>query len=61
MAGAFTGRFFLYTTAGRLVASYRVPDTGEKTLVNDEAVAPNGDVYITDSSEPWSTGYRPPR
>jgi sugar lactone lactonase YvrE len=49
VAGAFTGRFFVYTDAGQLVSSYRVPDTGEKTLVNDEAVAPNGDVYLTDS------------
>ena len=49
VAGAFTGRFFIYTKTGKLVASYTVPDTGEKTLVNDEAVAPNGDVYITDS------------
>ena len=36
-AGAFTGRFFIYTSAGRLVSSYTVPDPGEKTLVNDEA------------------------
>ncbi|WP_194905283.1 SMP-30/gluconolactonase/LRE family protein [Catenulispora rubra] len=49
LAGAFTGRFFVYTKAGKLVASYTVPDTGEKTLVNDEAITPNGDVYITDS------------
>ncbi|GAA1925191.1 SMP-30/gluconolactonase/LRE family protein [Streptantibioticus ferralitis] len=49
LAGAFTGQFFIYTTAGKLVSSYTVPDTGEKTLVNDEAIAPNGDVYITDS------------
>lgn len=53
VAGAFTGRFFIYTKTGKLVASYTVPDavpnTGEKTLVNDEAVTPDGDVYITDS------------
>lgn len=49
VAGAFTGHFFIYTDTGKLVASYTVPDTGEKTLVNDEAVTPNGDVYITDS------------
>jgi sugar lactone lactonase YvrE len=52
LAGAFTGRFFVYTDTGRLVASYTVPDTGEKTLVNDEVVAPDGDVYITDSFRP---------
>jgi sugar lactone lactonase YvrE len=49
VAGAFTGRFFIYTKTGKLVSSYTVPDTGEKTLVNDEVVTPNGDVYITDS------------
>jgi sugar lactone lactonase YvrE len=49
VAGAFTGRFFVYTDTGKLVASYTVPDTGEPTLVNDETLAPDGDVYITDS------------
>jgi sugar lactone lactonase YvrE len=49
LAGAFTGQFFIYTDTGKLVASYTVPDTGEQTLVNDEVVAPDGDVYITDS------------
>jgi sugar lactone lactonase YvrE len=52
VAGAFTGRFFIYTDAGRLVSSYVVPDTGEPTLVNDETVTPAGDVYITDSFRP---------
>jgi sugar lactone lactonase YvrE len=52
VAGAFTGRFFVYTDTGKLVSSYTVPDTGEKTLVNDAAVAPDGDVYITDSFRP---------
>ncbi|MBA8923797.1 sugar lactone lactonase YvrE [Kutzneria viridogrisea] len=49
VAGAFTGRFFVYADNGKLVASYTVPDTGEPTLVNDGAVTPDGDVYITDS------------
>lgn len=49
IAGAFTGRFFIYTDTGELVASYTVPTTGTPTLVNDEAVTSNGDVYITDS------------
>ncbi|MEV5776741.1 hypothetical protein AB0L49_36860 [Streptomyces antimycoticus] len=49
VAGAFTGRFFVYTNAGRLVSSYAVPDTGEPTLVNDATVTPDGDVYVTDS------------
>ncbi|RSO05678.1 hypothetical protein DMH18_30935 [Streptomyces sp. WAC 06783] len=49
VAGAFTGRFFVYTKTGRLVASYAVPDTGRPTLVNDAAITPGGDVYVTDS------------
>lgn len=49
VAGAFTGHFFVYTNTGKLVSSYTVPDTGESTLVNDETVTPDGDVYITDS------------
>jgi sugar lactone lactonase YvrE len=49
VAGAFTGRFFIYTNTGKLVSAYTVPDTGEPTLVNDAAVTPDGDVYITDS------------
>lgn len=49
MAGAFDGKFFIYTKAGQLISSYAVPKTGQPTLVNDEAIAPNGDVYITDS------------
>ncbi|MEV7626985.1 hypothetical protein [Actinoplanes sp. NPDC089786] len=49
VAGAFTGRFFVYTSTGRLVASYTAPDTGEPTLVNDATVTPAGDVYVTDS------------
>ncbi|MFD9863700.1 SMP-30/gluconolactonase/LRE family protein [Streptomyces alboflavus] len=49
VAGAFTGRFFVYTKTGRLVASYTVPDSGGKTLVNDATITPDGDVYITDS------------
>ncbi|GHE15956.1 superoxide dismutase [Streptomyces alanosinicus] len=49
VAGAFTGRFFVYTNTGKLVSAYTVPDTGEPTLVNDAAVTPGRDVYITDS------------
>jgi sugar lactone lactonase YvrE len=49
VAGAFTGRFFIYTTTGKLVSAYTVPNTGAPTLVNDAAVTRNGDVYITDS------------
>ena len=49
VAGGFTGRFFTYTDTGKLVSAYTVPDTGEPTLVNDAAVTPDGDVYVTDS------------
>ncbi|MFD0327140.1 hypothetical protein ACFQZC_00470 [Streptacidiphilus monticola] len=52
VAGAFTGQFFVYTDTGKLVARYTVPDTGGWTLVNDAAVASNGDVYLTDSLRP---------
>jgi sugar lactone lactonase YvrE len=49
VAGAFTGRFFVYSKNGELVATYTVPDAGTPTLVNDAAITPNGDVYVTDS------------
>ncbi|MBB5938597.1 SMP-30/gluconolactonase/LRE family protein [Streptomyces zagrosensis] len=49
VAGAFKGNFFVYTKTGKLVSSYSVPTSTEPTLVNDAAVAANGDVYITDS------------
>jgi sugar lactone lactonase YvrE len=49
IAGAFTGRFFTYTATGKLISAYTVSETGEPTLVNDAAVTPRGDVYITDS------------
>jgi sugar lactone lactonase YvrE len=53
VAGGMTGQFFIYTSTGRLVSTYTVPDAdGTPTLVNDAAVAPNGDVYITDSFRP---------
>jgi sugar lactone lactonase YvrE len=49
LAGAFTGHFFVYTTTGALIATYTVANPSQPTLVNDEVVAANGDVYITDS------------
>jgi sugar lactone lactonase YvrE len=49
VAGAFTGHFFVYTNTGKLVSTYTVPGTGESTLVNDETITPDGDVYISDS------------
>jgi hypothetical protein len=53
VAGAETGRFYVYqASSGTLVATYTVADPGRATFLNDEAVAPSGDVYITDSSRP---------
>jgi sugar lactone lactonase YvrE len=48
LAGGFTGHFFVYTSDGQLVSDYTVAGA-DKTLVNDAAVAANGDVYVTDS------------
>ena len=52
VAGGMTGRFFVYTDTGKLVSSYTVARPHQPTLVNDAAVAKNGDVYITDSYRP---------
>lgn len=53
VAGAETGRFFVHDARdGALVAAYRVPDPERPTFLNDEVVAPNGDVYVTDSVRP---------
>jgi len=35
--------------SGRLVASYAPPDSASPHLLNDIALAPNGDLYVTDS------------
>jgi len=53
VAGAETGRFYVYeASGGALVATYTVPDPERATFLNDEVVAPTGDVYITDSFRP---------
>lgn len=54
VAGGSTGLFFVYdTSTGDLVRRYTVNATeSNPTFLNDETVAPNGDVYITDSVRP---------
>ena len=50
--GGIGGRSALHAydlTSGRLVARIAVPDDGRPHLLNDIAIAPNGDVYVTDS------------
>ncbi len=61
VAGAFTGRFFVYTNTGKLVSSYTVPHASTPTLVNDETVAPTGTHTSLIPSAPLSTGSRPSR
>jgi Cu-Zn family superoxide dismutase len=46
VAGAATGRFFVYSLAGKLLARF---DTGSGGFLNDIAVEPDGDVVVTDS------------
>ena len=46
VAGSVTGTSSSTTTAGRLVRRFA---TGSGGLINDVAIAPNGDVYATDS------------
>ncbi len=56
VAGGATGRFFVYDAdSAELVGSYRVdpaPTAATPTFLNDEAVAPDGSVYVTDSLRP---------
>ena len=48
VAGSLTNKIFVYALpSGRLVRRF---STGEGGLVNDVTVAPNGDVYATDST-----------
>jgi Cu-Zn family superoxide dismutase len=48
VAGSLTNRIFVYALpSGRLIRRF---NTGEGGLVNDVTVAPNGDVYATDSN-----------
>jgi sugar lactone lactonase YvrE len=46
VAGSRTGYIFVYDYRGRLVRRFA---TGSGGLINDVAIAPNGDVYATDS------------
>ena len=46
MAGSVTGYVFVYDYRGRLVRRFA---TGSGGLINDVALAPNGDAYVTDS------------
>jgi Cu-Zn family superoxide dismutase len=49
IAGGPTGTVFVYDRrSGDFVSSHKVP-TGTPAVLNDLAVAPNGDVYVTDS------------
>ena len=46
VAGSVTGYIFVYDYRGRFVRRFA---TGSGGLINDVAIAPNGDVYATDS------------
>jgi hypothetical protein len=47
VAGSLTGRIFVYDLpSGRFVRRF---ETGSDGLINDVAIAPNGDAYATDS------------
>jgi Cu-Zn family superoxide dismutase len=46
IAGSTTGLIFVYDYRGRLVRRFA---TGSGGLINDVALAPNGDAYVTDS------------
>jgi sugar lactone lactonase YvrE len=46
VAGSVTGYIFIYDYRGRLVHRFA---TGSGGLINDVAIAPDGDVYATDS------------
>jgi Cu-Zn family superoxide dismutase len=57
VAGGGTGRFFVYDLrTRRLVGSWIVPgpapSDASPTFLNDEVVAPDGSVYVTDSRRP---------
>jgi Cu-Zn family superoxide dismutase len=46
VAGSVTGYVFVYDYSGRLLRRFA---TGAGGLINDVALAPNGDAYVTDS------------
>ena len=47
VCGSVTGYVFVYDYSGRLLRKY---ETGGGGLINDVALAPNGDAYVTDSA-----------
>src|SRR3954449_1079686 len=50
LAGGATGQFFVYDRrTGAFIKKFVVPPTGAPTFVNDVAVAPSGDLYVSDS------------
>lgn len=54
VAGGATGRLFAYDLRTRaLVGSWQVAQTGAPTFLNDVAIGPRGDVYVTDSLRPF--------
>ena len=53
VAGGATGRVFAYDVrTGELTGSWQVEQTGAPTFLNDIAISPRGDVYVTDSLRP---------
>lgn len=53
IAGGFTGRVWAYDLRTReLTGSWQVAQDGRPSMVNDLAVSPCGDVYVTDSQRP---------
>jgi len=53
VAGGATGRVWAYDLRTReLTGSWQVVQDGTPTFVNDLAVSPRGDVYVTDSMRP---------
>lgn len=53
VAGGATGRVFAYDVRTRqLTGSWQVAQTGAPTFLNDIAISPRGDVYVTDSLRP---------
>ena len=53
VAGGGTGRVFAYDVrTGELTGSWQVEQTGAPTFLNDIAISPRGDVYVTDSLRP---------
>lgn len=49
----FTGQHQVYDArSGDLLVTHTVPDPETPTIVNDQVIAPNGDVYVTDSTRP---------